>query len=62
MTKSATVTSGPGVWLGKQGAVLYMDLEWVVVELISKDDCGLGVFNVRFPISCVKVVQELAVA
>jgi hypothetical protein len=62
MTKSATVTSGPDVWIGKSGAVLSMDLEWCIVELVSKDDCGLSVYNVRFPISCVKVVQELAVA
>lgn len=62
MTKSATITSGPDVWKGKSGAVLFMDLDWVVVELISKDDCGLSVFNVRFPLGCVKVINELAVA
>lgn len=60
--KSATVTSGPDCWKGRVGAVLYMDLDWVVVELISKDSGGLEVYNVRFPISCVKVVEELAAA
>lgn len=62
MVRTATVTSGPGTWLGKSGAVLFVDLEWCVVEIASSDDCGIGIYNVRFPLSCVKIVQELAVA
>lgn len=59
MAKTATVTTGPSVWVGKSGPVTFMDLDWVVVELDSKDDLGLGTFSVRFPISCVKVSLEL---
>lgn len=62
MVRTATVTSGPDCWMGRQGIVLSMDLEWCIVALESKDDCGVSIYNVRFPLSCVKVVQELAVA
>ncbi len=62
MIRTATVVSGPEIWLGKSGAVLFMDLDWIVVEIVSKDSYGMDVFNVRFPIGYVKVVQELAIA
>jgi len=54
MTRIATIMHGPSVWVGKRGMVVSEDADWVVVELESRDDAGAGIYEVRFPTSCVR--------
>ena len=56
--KIVTVLHGPSVWVGLRGWLILEDGDFVVGKFWSRDDCGPGVYNVRFPKGLVKIEEE----
>lgn len=56
--KIVTPVKGPAVWIGLRGWLLREDGDFIVGRFWSRDDAGMGIYDVRMPKACVTIEDE----